>query len=534
MKNFSGNNALLYSLALFVVLVVMATTSSCGSCSTPEGNPRTGNIDDFITSLENDNIVVQDGKALYVDTLKLCSQGLIKTCYGNNAGSSYFMLQVPPAPGQAPSPGQAPPDGYDPNATDNYPANIGLYPPGMTFKLRSDEALVFVGKTPPKCKYFGFTSYIFATENKPGKEYSTATEGDDTVGYYHAIFGSLGDTLNPLNIRTVKTPLGRGNDPFYSTTVIIITADRGTDGRIRSALAQAGYSDSIVNNAVIPSGLVKMGLEKGKDMFLYLIRVAQWEDEGGDAEGNYINYLDKDARVFRLTPTSTANPDPYPVPALRPRGSGQSEYKTMADLSTDIDTLREGILEKYAAPDYTYTEPDTSTAVPEGFTGYTSDVFALGDNRDTTYLKINPFKLNSDDDFIIVYGLNHDTSGKSIYCNASFYGVKYLNGVASVYSKDFPGSADEFFPQGYANAKNYYVYKMVRENSSPAENCANCVTIPKSTGNPEGMAYGVDNGQAALIAFRAYLETETGIGPSYYEILYDRAIIFHKKESDGE
>lgn len=30
------------------------------------------------------------------------------------------------------------------------------------------------------------------------------------------------------------------------------------------------------------------------------------------------------------------------------------------------------------------------------------------------------------------------------------------------------------------------------------------------------------------MAFRAYMD-ETGVGPSYYEIVYDRTIVFHKK-----
>ena len=52
--------------------------------------------------------------------------------------------------------------------------------------------------------------------------------------------------------------------------------------------------------------------------------------------------------------------------------------------------------------------------------------------------------------------------------------------------------------------------------------------IEYSTGNEKGKYYGVDNGETLLLAFRAYVD-ETGVGPSYYEIVYDRAIVFHKK-----
>jgi hypothetical protein len=39
----------------------------------------------------------------------------------------------------------------------------------------------------------------------------------------------------------------------------------------------------------------------------------------------------------------------------------------------------------------------------------------------------------------------------------------------------------------------------------------------------------VDNGSQLILAYRAYVEPSTGVGPSYYEIVYDRAIVFHKK-----
>ena len=53
--------------------------------------------------------------------------------------------------------------------------------------------------------------------------------------------------------------------------------------------------------------------------------------------------------------------------------------------------------------------------------------------------------------------------------------------------------------------------------------------IPYSTGNPDGRFYGADNDTTLLLAYRAYVEPSTGVGPSYYEIVYDRAMVFHKK-----
>ena len=56
----------------------------------------------------------------------------------------------------------------------------------------------------------------------------------------------------------------------------------------------------------------------------------------------------------------------------------------------------------------------------------------------------------------------------------------------------------------------------------------NTAIIEYSIGNEKGQYYGVDNGNPVIVAFRSYLE-DTGTGASYYEIIYDRVIVFHKK-----
>ncbi|MFH0802250.1 MAG: hypothetical protein V2A78_07680 [bacterium] len=509
---------------LLLALSLLATLNSCTSGTSGGGAPPVPrDINKFISSLENDHFTVQEGQVIYLDALKMASEGLLKSCFGNNQGSPYLTYILPPAPGQNPAAGQNPPVHYNPNDPNNYPANPDFYPPGLLYKLRNDEAIVFIGKITPKCVYFGYRSYVFYVENKPGKEYPpNSVIGNSTTGLYHPIFGSLGDQLNNLNIYSDGTPSGKPGVPFDSVTAIIVSADRGINQRVRSALVQSGYPSYMVNDDVIPSGFVKMGLEKGKDAFSYLMRISQFENAA--AGKNFLDTLGSTSRVFRVTPQDSTALQPYPVPVLKPRGSGKSEFEILSNVTEDMEYLRSRILQTYAAPGYNYTELNTVIGIPEGFVAYANDVNAQGDNRDTTYLKADDFQFNSDDDFLIIYGLNHDMSGKSIYNNAVFYGKALLNGVATVFSQLFLHSAVSYFPQGYSNADKYYVYKMAR-NASPGENC---VVIPKSTGNPDGSAYGVDNNQDVFVAFRAYIELATGIGTSYYEIQYDRAIIFHK------
>ena len=93
----------------------------------------------------------------------------------------------------------------------------------------------------------------------------------------------------------------------------------------------------------------------------------------------------------------------------------------------------------------------------------------------------------------------------------------------SVYDSLFEGSAKPWLTPDCDDADAYYVYKMARK---PLDDYT--AVIEYSTGNERGKSYGVDNGNPVLVAFRSELD-KTGTGASYYEVIYDRAIVFHKK-----
>lgn len=62
-------------------------------------------ISDFISILEERGFIVQEGKISYVDIIKLCSEGKVDSCLGNNVGAPYATCSLPPAPNQDPSEG---------------------------------------------------------------------------------------------------------------------------------------------------------------------------------------------------------------------------------------------------------------------------------------------------------------------------------------------------------------------------------------------------------------------------------------------
>jgi hypothetical protein len=511
---------------------------SCPYCiNTPMHNPNFSrqytnfahdedrNIIDFISTLNNRGFIVQEGKISYIDIIKLCSEGKVDSCLANNVGAPYAICLLPPAPNQDPSEGQPPPIGYNPDSPNNYPANIDYIAPGVNSKLRPDEAVVLIGKTPPPALYYCFRSYIGFIENKPEKDYSEyITAGDDYTGFYHMIFASLGDQINNYNIWTDNTPKGTPGKPFNSSTIIISSADRNINKQIIDALGTAGYSQDIMNNDNIPMELVNMGLEAGKDTFIFMMRFALWAEQN---MGNYyINNIDKYLKVFRITPkTPLTNLNPWPVPTLKIRETGITEYQVVPNSRRDFDYLRNEIIKKYEGTDYDPVDLELGIGIPDNYNAILRDFNVYGDNRDAVYFKTEDFKLTSDDDFIIVYGINHERTGKAIYSNASFYGVELLNGVVGAFSTvQFPDTALEYFPEGYENAGYYYVYKMARKADED-----NVVIIPYSTGNPLGKAYGVDNNQDARIVFRVYLDKIAMVGPYIFDIIWDRAILFKKK-----
>jgi hypothetical protein len=495
--------------------------------STNYANNQDGDIVDFISTLNKRGFIVQEGSISYIDILKLASEGKVNSALGNNVGAPYAICLLPPAPNQDPSEGQQPQIGYNSDNPNNFPANIDFLAPGFASKLRPDEAIVLIGSTPPPALYYSLRSYLGFALNQPKKDYSEyITAGNDDIGFYHMIFASLGDQLNNYNLWTDNTPKGAPGHPFNSSTIIISTADRSINKQIRDALSIAGYSPNIMNDDNIPMELVNMGLEKGKDTFIYMMRIALWLNQSIGSQ--YLHNIDKFIKVLRITPrVPRTNLNPWSVPTLKIRETGISEYQVVPNCRNDLNHLRNEIIKKYGGSEYNHVDLNFTVGIPDNYNAILRDINVYGDNRDAVYFKTENFQLTSDDDFVIIYGINHERTGKAIYSNASFYGAELFNGVAGAFSTvQFPDTADQFFPEGYENAGYYYVYKMARKADED-----NVVIIPYSIGNPLGKAYGVDNNQDSFMTFRVYLDKIAMVGPYIFDIIWDRVILFTKKQT---
>jgi hypothetical protein len=473
-------------------------------------NVKTGDVKAFQKALEKDGFTVQQGKAAYLDVIKIYDLGILPSAYGNNPSTKYLSFFVPPAPGHK-----------VPELFSKIAVALGMGTNVSAFwTLGPDEAVVFVGRTPPECRYFSYDNYLLSRTY--GKE-------------ARFLFANVADTVNNLVINTEGTPNGSAGNPCNQTTVIVSTADKGIDQRIRTAALSTGFSADIFNTLVFPSAMLKMGIENSSDNFMMLIRPALYKDShAGDAYRN-----NTPATIFRITPKKSTKLDPYSYPELRIRGTGKTEF----DLMDDLEQLREAILKKYS--NLQSTELPTSQLAPVGTDAIQRGIDVVGPDNDCCYLwsanqmvssptppfpdlsqyygflRNPPITLSNDtNDFIIIYGVNHVTTGKATYQNFGVFGANAWNGVGAIEDPRFNGTAEAYLP-GNPNAKYLYVYKVARNCNGDSH----CFKVPTGPG-----AYGLGLDQPLFIFWRLYLEKATKTGPSYSEIVYDRAIKFSPKK----
>lgn len=463
-------------------------TLSCAP-SSPTSPVSVGNVKALNTALEKSGCTLKLAPFVHVDLIELYQAGRLANAGGNNADAPYRAVF-----------GAIPDDivikDVDQIAGAQAQVDNWLYStPGMIegWQLNPNEALVIVAKTPPECAYFSYCGFIFYKYYEKEKQRKW-------------VWTSFNDPLNISTIKTSGTPNGEKGDPFNKDTIIIVTADKGTDRLVRDAALSAGYTEDILNTYVIPSSMVKLGIGPEYDTIVLGQRMALFADEKAGKE--YVNTV---TAAVRVIPGTQGVLDPFPAPELRVRGTGKTEI----DLRPALDDLRGAVLAEYGS--LTADELKTRVWLTESYDAVQTETYVAGESRDTVYLRSDSLKLGDNpDEFVIVYGINHAAAGKATYANCNFYGEAGWNGVAGIYSTEYAGSAEQYLP-GNPLAKYLYVCKFAR-------NCGaekNCVTVPTGPG-----AFGVGLDEPAFIGFRAYVEPSTRVGPINTELVYDRVIKF--------
>ena len=457
---------------VIIFLTILFGTSGLADIAGVEKNAT-------IQAFTDEGFIVGEGKMQVTDAIGLYDAGITPSCYAINPSTPYMQIKLPKAPGQTSN-----------NTISDAPINPGNAGLWLDYHMRPDEAIVYIGITPPACDYFSYTSYL-AGRHYPPQERITR------------LYGSLGDSLS---LSRLQEEPAYQSDVFSQPIIIIFTGDKNADQKVRDSLRKAGYPEDIMHTMIIPKDIFRFGLENQTDTFTNLHRFAFFHNA---TEGDeYTNSTP--GMVFRLTPETEEKPDYYPVPELIPRGNGDTRE---LDLTRDVEELREAIVARYGADHV--ENLTTKVWIFEGYDAIQRGIDGLGDIRDTVYLNTTDTILgDKPGECIIVYGVNHAATGKATYSNFGLYSEKALNGIGGVSNHDYTGTAEEFLPDN-PNAKYLYVAKISREDDG-----RNTTAVIRS-----GIgAHGIEPDTPCFVGFRAYVEPETGVSPAWSEIVYDQAM----------
>jgi hypothetical protein len=451
---------LLFFLAMAVALAAPALAQR------PEASSLREKALQMKRNLEKKGFVVREGLYVPWDLGAAYCRGWADTCNLNNHGVPYHLMVPPPLDGQAPT--QSP----------------------VLFRLRRDEAIVVVGPTPPTCRYYSYTLYLYY-------------RWDPRQGRIRKVFDTFSQSTNQLLLKT-------GGSAFGKNIVLTFTCDRKVDQDVRDAAKAAGFPGDVLNTYVVPSSALKTNetLDAMSDTMTIVQRTALVTGSP-NAENPIV------LRVTPATPTPVGQLNPFPAPDLRVRGTG----KTETDWTPATEVLRESILARY--PGRTPQEYTTIQYLDQSPIAIQSWGNTLAESSDTTYLGTQEtFKLSQDpDDFLIVYGVNHAKTEKCLYANLNVYQACALCGVASVFSDDYANTAQDYLvgPQPF-DPSYLFAYKIARNcNGDP-----HCLTVPTSNVCGQGASLNDD----LTLGFRAYLEPKTKTGPSYTELFFERVLHF--------
>ncbi len=419
------------------------------------------------SQLDSDGWGVWDGKMSTIDLESCCD---FPSCHARNPNSAYVMFDVPLVPGEAE------------RTVDD----------AFKYRMRADEALVYIGRTPPPARYFSYRSYAHTVTPPP--------DGEPIPAYLN-----LGESINQAVVGTWgDSPTA----PFDSTVVVISVADAGTERRVREHLLQAGFLDQAINTDIVPPAYTRLGLDKEHDQMRLNLRVSRFDDlEGGEA------WLDTPPGVvLRLHPPEPIAPaEPLEVAPKRGAGGGPTEAYL---LPTALE-LRDAVHERWSQ--YPILDAVISSNQPPA-----EGPCWPGCNSDSTYASTTAFPMpealpHAD---VVVFGVNHEATGMASYANAILMGNDNEDPVAFVDTSMVAGSADSYLP-GHPDVDKFYVWRFARDCGEDPF----CSTV--NSGCP-----GLEPGELSHVNWRTYLDPRTGTHADLDDLILDQAIFVLRTEDN--
>ncbi|WP_340376523.1 hypothetical protein U5640_16330 [Streptomyces sp. SS7] len=468
----------------------LSHSSARGDGQRPAAGQVGGQAARFKRQLTKSGYVSQSGTEAVFDLDKRYCEGAVFSALWANPQSPYIVTRLPEVQGQAPNTN-----------------------PPVTWRLRQDEAVVMIGRTPPPEAYFSFDV--------------TMMKGALPTG--PLLWPSVGD---PVNNKTVRTT---GSTPYDRPFALVVTGHRQTRAKVNKMLAASGLRGAI-NNMTIPPAMFRLGLDKRSDQFLIGMRTAVPKRGYEKALDDY--RAAPPIQVFRVRPKSGSSnqtkpvyaPDPLPVPRLRVSGTGATEL----NLNPSLQLLRRRIIK--AHPGYKVSELVVRRGFEESYPGFqqklltdppVTGVDALSNDADDP---ITPsFKLPNGS-FLVAYGTNHVSTRQASYSSITLYGdPKAAVSLTSKNHEELRGSAHHYLSDK-GNADKFYAWTFSRAGQNGPT--GRYVTQLPSTGADYCARFGlhrpVDTSMVQFAA-RVYMQPGTHTRPAFSSLLMDRMLLFTPK-----
>ena len=129
--------------------------------------------------------------------------------------------------------------------------------------------------------------------------------------------------------------------------------------------------------------------------------------------------------------------------------------------------------------------------------------------------------LQGPDDIFVVFGVNHQTTGKSTYASITAYQYSTLSGLVSVSSENgYQNSADKYLPGGKKHRSSSYLFAHSFARECHGGDEGGCYEVPF-----EGVG-SVPLNEFIFWIERAYVNPITLTGPAANETIMARALHF--------
>ncbi len=432
---------------------------------------------DVASAFQDAGFEVRMGEANKQFPIEFCHAGYTPDANGNNVGVPYFGIQMPPPPGQD-----------------------SLFSIPLNYNVRPDEAVVLIGKTPPKCKYFSYRSYLY------NRYYDFPPPPRR-----RKINASLGETTSLYRMRP-DLPL---DSMFSRNFAIIMSADSIIAAEVKATIlaATTAIDPADIHFDILPSGdLFRCGTGFEADWTNILHRVSLFDDTL--AQNDYLDH--PPLEVLQVTRSIPAFAGLWSIHPFMPRASGMTEYH----LFHDMELLELGIYEAYK-DDYEFIWLSSTPFNIEAYTAIQQGLNAYGDNHDCLYTRTNDFLLG-ENDLAMAYGADHTKTGQAVYDNVNIYGSKYYDGFGGLTNEMMANSAGQFLP-GSAVADKFYAYGFARH---PIPGNPYVFIVPADTNNTLS---GINVEDSVFLCTRIYVNSLTKIGPDPLEVLIDRFVLLRPK-----